>query len=386
VRFSILLPTRNRLDLLKLAIESVRTQDYADCEIVVQDNASDEDVCGYVASLGDARVACARNAALVPVTENWNLALERARGDYLIMLGDDDALVPGCLARLAALAREWREPEAIYMQALQYAYPGVIPGHPRGFVQRAYNAFLEGAQRPFLLERATALRMVRGAMSFRLLYGFNMQYFVVSRALVERLRERGPFFQSPYPDYYAANAVLLAARTVVACPQPLALIGISPKSFGYYYFNRREREGMDFLQNTAADATPPGRVPGTDMNDCWLTAMETLARNFGNEAPLRVDRRRYRLLQFAATLRLRSWRGLPTVLRHARASELLGYGAALALYGAAWLLPPRLRRSGQRRIRAGFSATPPFDPGRSDVPYSDILEAARAYGAAPSPP
>ena len=384
MRFSILLPTRNRLDLLKLALESVRRQDHGDWEIVVQDNASDDDVCGYVVSLGDARIACARNARLVPVTENWNVALERARGDYLIMLGDDDALVPGCLARLDALAREWREPEVIYMQALQYAYPGVIPGHPRGFVQRAYNAFLDGAERPFLLDRDTALRMVHGAMSFRLLYGFNMQYFVVSRALVERLRARGPFFQSPYPDYYAANAVLLAARTVVAHPQPLAVIGISPKSFGYYYFNRREREGMDFLQNTAAPE--PGRVPGTDMNDCWLTAMETLARNFGNDAPLRVDRRRYRLLQFAATLRLRSWHGLPTVLRHARASELFAYGAALALYGAAWLLPPRLRRAAQRRIRSGFSATPPFDPGRRDVPYLNILEAARAYGAqAPAP-
>jgi glycosyltransferase involved in cell wall biosynthesis len=382
VKFSILLPTRNRLGLLKLAVDSVRLQDYGDWEIVVQDNASDEDVCGYVASLSDPRIRCTRNGRLVPVTDNWNFALAGARGEYSIMLGDDDALMPGCLAKLAELAGEWRNPEAIYTQALQFAYPGVIPNHPRGFVQTAYNAFLEGAERPFLLERETALDMVRGAMSFRLPYGFNMQHFVVSRTLVERLRGRGPFFQSPYPDYYAANAILLSAQSVLAHPRPLVLIGISPKSFGYFYFNERECEGVEFLQNADEPVAAPGRrrVPGTDMNDSWLAAMETLARNFSDQPDLRVDYERYRLLQFSATLRRKSWRGLPTVLRHARLSELALYGSALVLYAAGWLLPPRARRKVQRGIWGWFSATPPFDSGRTEVPYADILEVARAYG------
>jgi glycosyltransferase involved in cell wall biosynthesis len=380
VKFSILLPTRNRLDLLKLAIGSVRMQDLDDWEIVVQDNASADDVCGYVASLADPRVRCERNAHLVPVTDNWNLALERARGDYCIMLGDDDALMLGCLSTLTELIERWDHPEAIYTQALQYAYPGVIPGHAKGFIQTAYNAFLQGADLPFLLDRATAREMVQGAMRFRLLYGFNMQYFVVSRVLIERLRPRGPFFQSPYPDYYAANAVLLAARTVLANPRPLVLIGISPKSFGYFYFNRREREGVDFLQNArAAPREPDSRlVPGTDMNDSWLDAMETLARNFPDEPDLRVDYGRYRLLQFFAILRLRSWRGLPTVLRHARLDEFALYGATLLVYAAAWLLPPAMRRAAQGKIRARFSATPPFDPRLTEVPHADILEASRA--------
>jgi glycosyltransferase involved in cell wall biosynthesis len=382
MKFSILLPTRSRLELLKLAIESVRLQDYGDWEIVVQDNASDDDVCGYVASLSDSRIRCERNERLVPVTDNWNLALGRARGDYSIMLGDDDALIPGCLATLAALVEEWRNPEAIYTQALQFAYPGVIPGHPRGFVQTAYNAFLKGAGRPFLVTRETALEMVRGAMSFRLLYGFNMQYFVVSRGLVERLRARGPFFQSPYPDYYAANAILLAAQTLLANPRPLVLIGISPKSFGYFYFNNREREGVEFLQNAGESRIDPGKrlVPGTHMNDSWLAAMETLARNFSDRPGLRVDYRRYRLLQFYATLRLRSWRGLLMVLRRAQLSEVALYGSALVLYAVGGLLPPRARRAAQGKIRAWLGATPSFDPRRTEVPYRDILEAAKAYG------
>ena len=136
---------------------------------------------------------------------------------------------------------------------------------------------------------------------------------------MEALRPKGPFFQSPYPDYYAANAMLLAARTIVAHPRPPVLIGISPKSFGFYYHNRREGEGVEFLQNFPS---PEMRarlastwVPGSNMNDSWLCAMETLSMNFPERGDLPVSYRRYRLLQYQATLREH---GLRPLLRHVR--------------------------------------------------------------------
>ena len=383
MKFSILLPTRNRLDLLKLAIESVRLQDDPDWEIVISDNASTDDACAYAASLSDPRIRCFRTGRLLPVTENWNSALERSTGDYLIMLGDDDGLMRGCLARARALVEEWDRPDAIYTEACQYAYPGVIPGHPEGFIQFGYNAFLQGATRPFRLPRETAINMVRASTSFRLRYGYNMQHFIFSRKLVEKLRPKGPFFQSPYPDYYAANAILLAAESVVVNPTPLVMIGISPKSFGFYYFNRREGEGVAFLKNTASgeirDRLQGTLVPGSNMNDSWLFAMETLAQNFRNEMPLHIDYARYRLLQFNSSLRSKSWRGLADLLRHARAGEIAHYGAIAARYAAAYLLPPSWRRRVHESIRASLSAFPRFDLRRRTVPQRDLLEAIRHY-------
>jgi glycosyltransferase involved in cell wall biosynthesis len=385
VKFSILLPTRDRLELLKLALESVRLQDYPDWEIVISDNASSEQVCTHMTSIGDPRIRCYRTDSLLPVTENWNAVLERSTGDYIIMLGDDDGLMRGCLSRAKALVEEWDHPDAIYTEACQYAYPGVIPGHAEGFIQFGYNAFLQGASRPFRLPRETALDMVRASTRFRLRYGYNMQHFIFSRQLVEALRPKGPFFQSPYPDYYAANAILLAAKTVVANPTPLVMIGISPKSFGFYYFNNRESVGVAFLRNFASDAIRERLrgtlVPGSNMNDSWLYAMETLAQNFRDEVPLQVDYAHYRLLQFHACLRARSWRGIPTVLRHMRASELVSYGTLAVLYIAAYLLPPSRRRRAQESIRASLSAFPRFDPRRRAVPQQDLLEAIRQYEA-----
>lgn len=383
MKFSILLPTRNRLDLLKLAVESVCLQDNPEWEIVISDNASTDDACAYAASLGDPRIRCSRTERLLPVTDNWNAALEHSTGDYLIMLGDDDGLMRGCLARARALIEEWNHPDAIYTEACQFAYPDVIPGHPEGFIQFGYNAFFDGAMAPFLLPRATALEMVHAAANFRIRYGYNMQHFIFSRKLVERLRPKGPFFQSPYPDYYAANAILLSAESIVANPTPLVMIGISPKSFGFYYFSDRESDGIAFLHNVPTaelrQRLQNTIVPGSNMNDSWLYAMETLAQNFRDEVPLRVNYARYRLLQFHSSLRTRSWRGFVDVLTHARGGEIMCYGALAARYAAACFLPRSRRRRVHETIRASLSAFPRFDLRRRAVPHRNLLDAIRHF-------
>ncbi len=100
MKFSVLLPTRNRLDLLSYAIETVRRQDYSDWEIIVSDNFSEEDIAGYVRSIDDSRIKYCRTDKFVPVTDNWNNALAKSDGDYVIMLGDDDCLMKGYFSTL----------------------------------------------------------------------------------------------------------------------------------------------------------------------------------------------------------------------------------------------------------------------------------------------
>ncbi len=99
MKFSVLLPTRNRLDLLKYAVETVRRQDYDDWQIVISDNFSDDDIGGYVGSLQEPRIRYRRTQRLVPVTQSWNNALERYTGDYVVMLGNDDGLMKGYFSR-----------------------------------------------------------------------------------------------------------------------------------------------------------------------------------------------------------------------------------------------------------------------------------------------
>ena len=378
MKFSVLLPTRNRLELLRYAIETVRRQDYADWEIVVSDNASEEDIAGHVRSLGDARIRYFRTQTFVPVTDNWNNALEKSTGDYVVMLGDDDCLMKGYFSTLRRLIEQYGAPDLVYHSALLYAYPGVMPGFPEGFVQPyGYARFLKHAKEPFWLERATALQCVRDAMNFRVTFGFNMQFALISRRLISALLDKGPFFQSPYPDYYAMNAALLKAERILVCPQALVTIGVSPKSFGYYYVNRAEQRGVEFLNNA------PDResfrwlehvvLPGTEMNNSWLLAMEILRRNFGEEFGLEVSYSRYRLLQILQACTADEPRtGLPWA--KLRFGEKCVAAAVWGLAAFAGLVSSRLRRKVGVGLMALAGAYPLFAPQRITGRYRNILE------------
>jgi glycosyltransferase involved in cell wall biosynthesis len=295
MKFSVLLPTLNRLEYLKLALESVLRQDFDDWEAVVSDNCSQEDIGGYVESLGDSRIVYTRTERSVPVTDNWNHALAHSRGDYVVMLGDDDALLGGYLRRRDRLIQQFDGPDVIYAKSMLFTYPGVHPEHPTGFLMDHGCAdFFADASAPFVLDHSQALEAVKAMMRFYLRFDFNAQFAMISRRLIESLRAYGDFYQSSFPDYYSMNAAFLRAQKIVVDPAPGVVIGVTPKSYGYYHENDMETEGREFLDNSRA-----GSAAGTNINVGWLSAATALEQNVGASFGLRVNHRRYRLVQAA---------------------------------------------------------------------------------------
>jgi glycosyltransferase involved in cell wall biosynthesis len=300
---SVLLPTHNRLEYLRYAVESVRRQDDGDWEVVVSDNDSTDDVAGYVAGLSDERVRYVRTSSFVPVTENWNNALRYSRGDYVVMLGDDDALLPGYVSAVRRLVSRFAGPDVIYTGALLFAYPGVLPDGPDGYIRSGSSApFFTGAREPFQLDSHAALQLVNDAMRLRATYAFNMQYVTVARSAITELAGDGEFYRSPFPDFYAMNLLFARARRIVIEPEQRVVIGITKSSYGYFHFNQREAEARALLNNESTEpdvrrAIESQLVPGTNLNTGWLLAMESLYRRLGSPDDLRPDYRRYRLLQ-----------------------------------------------------------------------------------------
>ncbi len=282
MKISVLIPTRDRLTLLRSAVDSVLRLDDEDCELVISDNASSENVAEYVESLSDPRVVYTGTNHPLAVTENWNNALEHSSGDYVIMLGDDDALLSTYFSRTRKLIAEFDRPQVVYHNALVYAYPGVVPDEPDGYLRsEGYADFLLDARHPFRLERERATSMAHAAMSFRVRYGFNMQFVTVERGMVQELTRNGSFYRSPFPDYYAMNHLFLRARSIVVDPHPMVVIGVSPRSYGFFHNNQQETAGRSLLEGGDDAALPDPSaaaplLPGTNINDGWLGAMREL--------------------------------------------------------------------------------------------------------------
>jgi glycosyltransferase involved in cell wall biosynthesis len=87
---SVIVPTRDRLSFLKDATESILSQSLSECEVIVVDDASTDGTAAWLASVASERLVTVRLDEHVERAVARNRGLERARGDFVIFLDDDD--------------------------------------------------------------------------------------------------------------------------------------------------------------------------------------------------------------------------------------------------------------------------------------------------------
>src|SRR5215831_17377998 len=84
------IPTYNRAEWLRESIASVLAQSYANFQLLISDNASDDTTEEVVASFDDSRIDYVRSVTNVGLVNNFNRLVEFAKGEFLIILPDDD--------------------------------------------------------------------------------------------------------------------------------------------------------------------------------------------------------------------------------------------------------------------------------------------------------
>jgi GT2 family glycosyltransferase len=94
---SICIPTFNRPDLLKRAIQSCLVQTFQDFAIFVTDNSTNNESSEMIARLNDPRIHYFKNEKNLGPIGNTNRATSLADGKYVKVLMDDDLLRPRCL-------------------------------------------------------------------------------------------------------------------------------------------------------------------------------------------------------------------------------------------------------------------------------------------------
>jgi glycosyltransferase involved in cell wall biosynthesis len=97
---AVIVPTRDRRHLLPQALESVFSQTYANFEVIVVDDGSEDDTSAYLATIADRRLKWQRLDGWRGANAARNLAVELSRAPILSFLDSDDCYRSGRLSRV----------------------------------------------------------------------------------------------------------------------------------------------------------------------------------------------------------------------------------------------------------------------------------------------
>jgi glycosyltransferase involved in cell wall biosynthesis len=249
---SVIIPTRERCETLRSTLQTCVDQDYGHCEIIVSDNFSQDETRAVVASAMDSRVRYVNTGRRVSMSHNWEYALSQATGDYVTVIGDDDALLPGALSFLAALVVDTGT-KAVSWNFASYFWPSCIHAPARNLlvVPCTYG-----------LERRAGPEMLRRALAFEQGYT-QLPYFykgLISKDLVNEVRSKSGsvFFHSQIPDIYSAVALSLVTDKYFLTAAVVSQRNIRGKSRSRVLRTKPERTPCEGVPKRTQHSVSPG--------------------------------------------------------------------------------------------------------------------------------
>jgi glycosyltransferase involved in cell wall biosynthesis len=280
---SIIIPTRERAGTLAYTLASALDQASDDYEIVVSDNVSEDDTADVVRSKSDARIKYFRTSQRLSMCDNYEFALRNSRGEYVIIVGDDDAVIPGMLDVLLDRLRTLAEP-LIHMWPL-HIYDWPVDGQP------AKATYIAPVLPESVLDlKAKARRVVElGGWKY---YELPSPYHAaVPRGFLDALRDRtGRVFHSTQPDVFTAMALPAFADKAINLGQTVTLNGRSAKSNGLGFVKRGALPNIErFISEYGNYAFHASLFDGTSamanmIPDAVLKAQEMFPEIYGDTA------------------------------------------------------------------------------------------------------
>ena len=269
---SVIIPTRERAETLKYTLATALDQGSRNFEVIVSDNFSQDNTAEVVRSVSDPRIRLINPGRRLSMCDHWDFALERASGDYILFIGDDDALVPGSIDKLEA--------SILATHCLAYRWPRPIYVWPMdGKPARVFDLPPATQAREVDLEELAKLVVSLGGWRYPLIP--SMYHSVLAKSIPDSIRKRtGRVFHSTAPDVFMSMAVPAFAKTAIDVGYYVSIAGWSEKSNGGSSARPGLQEYFDkFVQEYGEYKIHPTLCPGIPLrpnltSDSLLVALE----------------------------------------------------------------------------------------------------------------
>ena len=244
--FTVIIPQKNRVEYLEHTLRTCMIQDYPNLEFIVADDCSEDDSVEMVKRLAarDSRIKLIEHKHHVGMRDNFEEALAAVRPGYVMALGGDDGLLPGCFWKIYEIIKE--------TGAKLVTWPTHIFGYPDGekksrFVVR--KKLFEGVR---MYKSEDFLNKIAKTFNY-LIDDCPMFYIkgVASTELVDKVKSRTHdhcFYYCPTPDGFSGVVLAGEVEEYAYSGTPLTITGTSPKSQGLNYERTDKRSRAESEQ------------------------------------------------------------------------------------------------------------------------------------------
>lgn len=224
---SIAIATKDREQYCIKTIQSILAFEDNRIQITVADNSSTSMVKEFVDKLASPQVVYHYDNGPVSSIDNFNRAVEFTTGEYIMLIGDDDAILPKAI-EMAEWAKENNVDSVCSKNSVVYYWPKAYDKYPNG-------AVIIPPSTSDLLQvdvRKELTKLVKSGLQNYLLYALPKTYHgLVRKDVLEVIKKKtGHYYGGLSPDIYSAVAVSCVAKNHYEIGEPLSIAGVCAKS------------------------------------------------------------------------------------------------------------------------------------------------------------
>ncbi len=256
--YSIIIPARNSAGTLRYTLMSCLNQRYqGNYEIILSDNSTpgNTEVYQLYKELDDSRIKYYRTPREYNLSRSFEFAFLHAKGEFLLSLGSDDALLPWTLEVLEELRKTYPDEDVIQWERGFYAWPGFNGGQQHQFViPRGYQ---KGSFGPEYFTRQFYFGSIfNNSDQMYLLPNLYLNSGCRRDYLKKILAKTGRLFDGICQDIYMGVVNAAINEKILNIRYPLTIAGMSGGSMGakanmVYELKEDEAEFLNDLKKTA---------------------------------------------------------------------------------------------------------------------------------------
>ncbi len=231
--FTVIIPEKNREEYLVHTLKTCMIQEYPNFEVIVSDDCSEDNSADIAkqAADKDPRIKVFAHDHHLGMRDNFEFALNQVRPGYVMALGGDDGLTPGCIQRMYEILKKTGRQLLTWVPA-GFTYPSTPDGESIFNVRRKHAPLEIKKSADFLAQLTQTFNyQVLGCPMFYI-------YGVTSTELVDRVKSRTKdhsFYYCPTPDGFSGVVLAGEVEDYVMCYEPLSIGGSTIKSQGSNY-------------------------------------------------------------------------------------------------------------------------------------------------------